>query len=105
MIPIGTLIQKMYDHDKCCSNKPPSAGPRIEPSDTQAAMNDIARPRRFCGASVVVIPNELLIVIEAPTACTKRANNKNGKPKSIPASTEPSVNTMVPILKILILPS
>ncbi|MNP60644.1 hypothetical protein D3C76_1557440 [compost metagenome] len=95
----------MYSQPSVDTMIPPRLGPAMLPSDTKVPIRPSALPRSLAGKISVTIPWLFAIVIDAPIAWMTRETMRNGRLVLRPQSRDPIMNTIVPILKILILPT
>ena len=90
-IPIGTLSQKMYCHEKPSTTAPPTTGPNAIARPPIAPHAPSARPRRAGGTAAERIVSVSGITIAPPSPCTARAMLSTSTFGASAAATEASV--------------
>ena len=99
-IPIGTLSQKMYCHEKPSTTAPPTTGPNAIARPPIAPHAPSASPRFAGGTAAERIVSVRGITIAPPSPCTARAMLSTSTFGASAAATEAEVKMPTPTANI-----
>ena len=104
--PIGTLTQNTQRQLRYWTSRPPAIRPTAPPATLIAAYTPIARLRGGPAGKVTAISDSAVGAANAPPMpCTTRAVSSHAWPVANPPSSEASVNSKMPKMKIRRRPS